>query len=662
MAFCLFLSLLLVAVKAKTLPGSCSFQGSTCDYIADSASLSWTIDPNKHYITVEADMQGKDEKAVLLGPDVEQQDWSCLRLVYQLSGSASLHIHTRSEGESFDHTLWSANTPSDSWIFASIDLKNSTEPYKLVIEGRPGSAKGSSVSIFEINISDQYCIDCDFEDTNLCGYTNQWNGNVNWYVGRGAPINPANSDGPGHYMYVDSIHSKNLKEVAKLMSPMTTVPMMGCLSFQYQQDHAEGHLFSVYSRDQVGQYKELWRASEPESNQVEVEAKTKVWIPVQAALRAPYPIQVVFEASFNSPRGGRVLLDDISFSSELCSKETEPTIDPVVANCNFELGFCQYTQKGTNSELWKRVSVRPNIYRAGDHTTGRGFFLLANSCFALQSGYISRLYGPPLPDNQKYCLKFFYSLRGFSKTDQTLSVYLYDKAETKQEKIWTQSDSNRDVWIQVELTIQSQHTSQVVFISTCKNFWNCVSAAIDDISLRLGDCEQQLGPSPSFSSFCDFENGLCGYTQDGKSDIAHWVLNRGPTPTSYTGPKGDHTTGFGHYLYIEASQILPGQRARLVSIPIRGFKGAQCLLFFYHMYGSGTGQLSVLLHSELEDKDRVLWERNGEQSMSWLRASLTYQYDHSHQIVFEATRGSSVKSDIAIDDIIFQKGLCEDAV
>lgn len=93
-------------------------------------------------------------------------------------------------------------------------------------------------------------------------------------------------------MYVDSIYSKNLKEVAKLVSPITTVPMMGCLSFQYQQDHAEGHLFSVYSKDQVGHYRELWRASNPESNQVEMEAKTNVWIPVQVDLRALYPIQV----------------------------------------------------------------------------------------------------------------------------------------------------------------------------------------------------------------------------------------------------------------------------------------------------------------------------------------------------------------------------------
>ncbi|XP_053502135.1 MAM domain-containing protein 2 isoform X1 [Ictalurus furcatus] len=656
----IFLSILTMA-RGKTLPGSCSFQETTCDYTADAAFLSWNLNPNEHFITVDANSQGDGDKAVLLGPDVELQDWSCLRIIYQITGAGSLQVLARSDGESFDHTLWSASGPSDSWLISTIDLQNSTEPYKIVIEGGRGSAEGSSVSIFEVNISDKYCIECDFEESHLCGYVSQWSGNVNWYVGRGAPNNPALSDGPGHYMYVDSIHSRTLKEVATLLSAMTSVPMSGCLSFQYQQDHAEGHMFSVYSRDRVGQYRELWSADLRESNQVEKEAKTQVWIPVQVTLSAPYPLQVVFEVSFNSPKGGRVLLDDIAFSPESCSAETEPVFDPLVADCDFEVGFCLYTQNMMESEMWKRVSVQPNVYRLGDHTTGRGSFLLASSRFIMQSGSISRLFGPALPGNQKYCLKFFYSVRGFSSSEHTLAVYLYNRTAQKHVRVWTSSDRTRDVWIQVELSIQTQNNTQVMFTSTCKSFWNCGSAALDDISLRPGDCELPLGSPLSVPSHCDFENGLCGFMQEKERDIADWVLIRGPTPTSYTGPKGDHTTGVGHYLYIEASLMLPGHSARLLSRPLRGSRASQCLLFFYNMYGSGTGSLRVLLRSELEDGDMVLWKRSGEESVSWMKASVTYQYDHQHQIVFEAIRGPSILSDIAIDDIKFQKGPCKDA-
>jgi len=44
---------------------------------------------------------------------------------------------------------------------------------------------------------------------------------------------------------------------------------------------------------------------------------------------------------------------------------------------------------------------------------------------------------------------------------------------------------------------------------------------------------------------CNFEDGVCGYFQDKKGDKADWLRVRGHTPTSYTGPRGDHTTGVG---------------------------------------------------------------------------------------------------------------------
>jgi len=38
---------------------------------------------------------------------------------------------------------------------------------------------------------------------------------------------------------------------------------------------------------------------------------------------------------------------------------------------------------------------------------------------------------------------------------------------------------------------------------------------------------------------------MCGYTQDKQGDAADWELRKGSTPTSYTGPRGDHTSGLG---------------------------------------------------------------------------------------------------------------------
>lgn len=98
--------------------------------------------------------------------------------------------------------------------------------------------------------------------------------------------------------------------------------------------------------------------------------------------------------------------------------------------------------------------------------------------FIMQSDSVSHLFGPVLPGNQKYCLKFFYSLRGFSNSEHTLAVYLYSSTAQKHTRIWTVSDRTRDVWIHVELSIQTQNNNQVImlihFFSFDTTFMFCV--------------------------------------------------------------------------------------------------------------------------------------------------------------------------------------------
>ncbi|XP_060917468.1 MAM domain-containing protein 2-like isoform X1 [Labrus mixtus] len=674
-----------VQAQSQLLPGSCNFESNTCGYTSDADFTSWILHKDGRFVAVDAapaDVQDDETAAetgpqketigVLLSPALEQGEWSCLRLVYQIIGSGSLTVLQRTEGKSFDRPLWSSQESSDSWVISSMDLQNNTEPHTVVIEGKPAGSPGSSVAIFEIHISPGYCLDCDFEESHLCGYNNLWNANVNWYVGGGGgqllhndmPNDHTYNNKTGHLMYVDSVYAKTFKEVAKLISPMTMVPMSGCLSFQYQRSEERGNLFSVFTRDKLGQYQELWRAGT--ENQSDWSGTLGEWTPVQVDLKAPYSVQVVFEVAFNSPRGGRVAVDDISFSPEFCSTDSVPTFDPSVANCDFESGLCRYTQDQVVGS-WKKVSVKPNIFRNGDHTTGAGSFLLAHSRLNPRSGYVNRLIGPTLPGNMKFCLRFYFSLRGitlatagFNQTDRALAVYLQQQQQSSsQEKIWTQGEKSRGIWIGTDVTFQTSKPAKVVFVSTCRSFWDCGSVALDDISVNLGDCELTAASlSLSLPGHCDFEAGLCGYTQDKHSDDADWEWRRGPTPTSYTGPRGDHTTGLGYYLHLEASPLLPGQRVRLLSSVLRGSRGPQCLRFFYHMYGSGTGQLSI--HLSKDGEDVLLRQLSGEQSVAWLRATVEYQSDSQHQIVFEATRGSSVRSDIAIDDIILEGGPCSE--
>ncbi|KAJ6669568.1 hypothetical protein lerEdw1_000117, partial [Lerista edwardsae] len=566
-----------------------------------------------HYISLDTSQGTPGDTAVLLSPELYSEEWSCIRLIYQIASSSVLPVHPtalklylRVAGESFDHLLWTTTERSESWLIASLDMRNSTNKYKIILEGVLGREPFASIAVFEIKITTGYCIECNFEENHLCGFTNHWNPNVNWFVGGG---NIGNSqsillrdhtlhDEFGHYMYVDSLYVKHFQEVAQLVSPRTTIPMSGCLSFYYQMQQESGIVFTAYMRDIHGFYEELWRADS---------LMTTDWVLGEVDFSAPYPMEVIFEVAFNSAKGGYIALDDISFSPVFCSNETELSFNPTEASCSFEDDLCNFYQDHKDGPGWSRVKVRPNAYRPGDHTTGMGYYLLANTKFTSQPGYIGRLYSPTLPGNLQYCLRFYYALYGFFKMSDTLAVYIFEENHVVQEKIWSVLETPRGVWTQAEITFKKPMPCKVVFVSWCKSFWDCGLVALDDVSVSLGSC--------------------------------HAV---------------------GYYMYIEASHMIYGQKARLTSKLLRWTSGYQCLQFFYHMYGAGTGILNVYMKKHGEKDETLLWRRRGEQSISWLRGLIEYRSDNYHQIIFEAVRGVSIRSDIAIDDILFQAGSCKE--
>ena len=60
--------------------------------------------------------------------------------------------------------------------------------------------------------------------------------------------------------------------------------------------------------------------------------------------------------------------------------------------------------------------------------------------------------------------------------------------------------------------------------------------AIDDFKLMDGACNQP--------AYCDFEkDDWCTWTNSDKEDVFDWLLGSGSTPSVYTGPSNDHTTG-----------------------------------------------------------------------------------------------------------------------
>lgn len=263
-----------------------------------------------------------------------------------------------------------------------------------------------------------------------------------------------------------------------------------------------------------------------------------------------------------------------------------------------------------------------------------------------------------------------------------------------------------------------------------------------------------LGPLNPPPGHCNFETGDCGYTEKKKAKKGHWLRIRGQTPTSYTGPKGDHTLGVGESdlcfsmkCFINPVVVM---RCHTLSLSCSDFKATSCTLRHLTCYPSSQPNwcplswgvqvaLSVWSSSTTcmaqalapwasccirgtrrdcfgQDKENKVcpgwkpqwitsvtqgiglethsyslscWKMSLKNILSiskqpfdqwedgtWSARKLMkchfedyrvtfFLHEKSHvspnclQIVFEAIRGSSVRSDIAIDDIVFKKGPCK---
>lgn len=95
-------------------------------------------------------------------------------------------------------------------------------------------------------------------------------------------------------------------------------------------------------------------------------------------------------------------------------------------------------------------------------------------------------------------------------------------------------------------------------------------------------------------------------------------------------------------MYIEASHMIYGQKARLISRLLRRTSGYQCLVFFYHMYGTGTGLLNVYIKKHGDKDETLIWKRRGEQSITWLRGLIQYTCDKSHQVSYQLSQQKNV--------------------
>ncbi|MGH0130821.1 UNVERIFIED_CONTAM: hypothetical protein FKN15_033838 [Acipenser sinensis] len=366
--------------------------------------------------------------------------------------------------------------------------------------------------------------------------------------------------------------------------------------------------------------------------------------------------------------------DQTTLQSNEVTQSLPPTPSPRPASlfCDFELNLCGWENCRSGDFNWLLRRERPAEFETqtlpDGHASCRNFagesaiwqYLYMEAAFPRESGQTAVLISPVFKGPK--CLSFWYSLIGDGV--EAVTVYVaYVSSPDSWHKLWSASGAMPRRWSfqQLDLFVTPEEEFQILLEGTISNNY-CGDAAIDDLSVSENRCtsfkrlhkhrrrELPATPapegSPSVSTapvlpppevletlFCDFEKGLCGWSQC-TSDEFDWELHqeRLPPLLSATQPdsQGKCRNFEGQYLYMEAAfPRESGQTAVLLS-PV--FKGPKCLSFWYSLFGDGVGFGSPIEHIDLgssraavvslgtdQKSDDVLQTNGDEQSLALVK-------------------------------------------
>eukprot|EP00057_Strongylocentrotus_purpuratus_P017082 XP_011671556.1 PREDICTED: MAM and LDL-receptor class A domain-containing protein 1 [Strongylocentrotus purpuratus] len=524
---------------------------------------------------------------------------------------------------------------------------------------------------------------CDFEEVELCEYEQDMTDDADWiwqnraspyYTNAGPLYDHTSNDEFGFYLFLYG--EVGHRVTARMISPF--VPLQSsqtCLVFWWYLYGNDDQTLSVYCvkdgedipdtplLSMSGDYGPYWRRSRHD---------------IQPEFT---PCRLIFEGTTGIHSRDEIAIDDVDvYQSEQCPQDpyfVSPTTTPPTttnANCDFEStsdAMCGWTQSIRDGFDWILYSGPTQDYNSGpdvDHTlqTDQGHYMLVDTYEDLPKNTRADMISPLIAlSSSSRCFKFWYYMNG-PNTD-FLNVYLVPYGYTLNIDPDVEFYGNRgSQWMEGKLSVPPSTRSFYIQVEgTLGDSAYGADIAVDDFTLTNGICTESSQPQYPFVANCDFEDGMCGYTQPvddyDNADEFDWFLNTGPTGTDGSGPTADHTKGTadGHYLYVEASQPRrPGDRAQIISPPITLFNDSYCLEFFVHMSGDDTASLSVVHRGDYYPDEEIA-RLTGPAGTEWKPYNVDVGIKYGPvEIVFTGTVGNSYRGDIALDDITLTPGPC----
>ncbi|KAK7473655.1 hypothetical protein BaRGS_00035133, partial [Batillaria attramentaria] len=614
------------------------------------------------------------DKARLISPQVSGTA-HCVKFWYLMWGDhvATLNVYSRT-GPSLGNPVFTrSGTQGRNWLSASVDI-SSNVPFQVVVEGICGPSYRGDIAIDDFTITDGACsaatsdqVSCDFEDAGICKYQQDATDNFDWTRKSGA--SPTTNSGPtndhtygtaqGHYVYIEASAPRVKGDKARLISQAYQPTQASCVEFWYHMYGSGVGSLNVYLETNGNLGSPAWSKQGNQGNH---------WVRGQIGLNAGTSVQVVFEGIRGDTYHSDIAIDDVALKVGTCGQGP--------GNCNFELDLCSWTNSHADDFDWQMGSGKTTTSGTGpsaDHTynNGTGKYIFIETSAPRVPGHRAVLQSALFQPGARQCLKFWYHMYG--STIGTLNVWVQPQANVSASNIWSMSGNQGNHWLQATVAVPAESATYQVLLEAIRGRSYTGDIAVDDITFSTTTpCTlQPSGAAPTTVTppttttvtastpggfNCDFEQNLCGWTQD-TTDSYNWVRLRGKTASGSTGPTSDHTGQNHYYIYMEASLGHSGSTTRLIS-PTINAAASQCLAFWYHMYGTHVNALNVLLTGSGVD-NTTIWTRNHTQGNSWHQAQIHLggsSYSGYTNVVFEAIRGQSYLGDIAIDDITLNPG------
>ncbi|CAL4063834.1 unnamed protein product, partial [Meganyctiphanes norvegica] len=545
-------------------------------YVASKYSLEHTVRLQSEYF--KAPIQG-----------------NCISIYYYMHGSSPpvlrVYVIDKASGSGKTEPIWELwEDHGEKWFEVQFFIPNTNRTKYVVVEAESISSSEDlgHTAIDDILMTDGSCnrkgSECDFETSDLCGYSTTTFEKVMWEQGNGNDLNNAplydHTYGTeyGHFVYLKHNDEEHKDTVAYLTSPAENSGNTDkCLEFYYYmygQTNWTGALDAYVNHPDVDidEANPVWSVESSQGNH---------WNLAHVSLNFDHQYHMVFSAVEGDLGDNSIIaIDDTKMLNYAC---------PATAACTFEDDMCDWNVgHGLLWIMWQGDTPTEGTGPSTDHTTltSLGHYMYVDA----SSGH----YGEEatLTTEQikagDYCFHFYYYM--FGPNVGGLAVNAIYGNNNKQ--VFIQAGGHGRKWILGKATISMKNDFAIQVIGKIGE-GEKGDIAIDDTWLDFGSCHTNPNLIPCGNQFinvsqvcdfkidcknmedemicgtCNFELGMCGWVPI-KNRNHIWKVGKNMTSEDYTADiVYDHTLDneYGKFLYMSETQNENPGSADIVTLP-----------------------------------------------------------------------------------------------